>query len=731
MAQTILILTANPQGTSQLRLDREVRDIEEGLQRAKKRDRFVLESKFAVRSRDIQRAMLDINPSIIHFSGHGTGDEGLVFEDETGSAKLVDGEALAGMFALFAEQVECVVLNGCYSEVQAEAISQHVNYTIGMKKAIGDAAAIEFAVGFYDALGSGKTIEFAYKFGCAAILLAGIPEQLTPTLKKKPNINEQTPEADRELNNTESDNLETILENIDNGKILDRAELEILLSAFQSGQITLATGDKAVSIGGSADGAVIITSDRNIIVNGTDATQLRESLGMQDDINQQFGDRQTNVINLFMMGSDPAGTNTQQAIQQITLLLKQLDNPEEIQQAYQEALPTNDESIQQVMDYAGMVANLQDAQQLPTFIRRLAHDETVPPLIREQLNQAIVAYDLESPEGQVSIDSPFYIASPYENRCHEEVKKPGSLIRIKSPHNMGKSSLMARVLDYSSKLCYRTVTIDLTQTNQKLFDDLDKFMQWFCASVGKQLGVRVKTEEYWDDIFGANDNSTDYFENYLLTEDDPPLVLAIDNFDRVFQHSDIETDFCGLLRGWYERSKTKKQWEKLRLLVVHSQEPYAQRDINQSPFNVGLPIELGEFTTAQVRELVSRHGLTWDDLDFDRFVGLIGGHPYLVRSALYYLASGDFSLDEFLKIAPTEAGIYSGLLRGYLKTLEDCPELGAAMKKVVDADDRVSLRTEESFKLDSMGLIVRVENDVIPRCHLYRQYFRERLGVRA
>jgi CHAT domain-containing protein len=207
MAQTILILTANPKGTSQLRLDREVRDIEEALQRSKKRDRFVLESKFAVRSRDIQRAMLDINPSIVHFSGHGTGDEGLVFEDETGSVKLVDGEALAGMFALFAEQVECVVLNGCYSAVQAEAISQHVNYTIGMKKAIGDAAAIEFAVGFYYALGSGKTIESAYKLGCAAIRLAGIPEQLTPTLKKKPNINEQTPEADRELNNTESDNL--------------------------------------------------------------------------------------------------------------------------------------------------------------------------------------------------------------------------------------------------------------------------------------------------------------------------------------------------------------------------------------------------------------------------------------------------------------------------------------------------------------------------------------------
>jgi len=190
MKQTILVLAANPKGTTPLRLDEEVREIDAGLQRSLHRDQFVLEQKWAVRPRDIQRAMLDLNPSIVHFSGHGTGEEGLVFEDETCLAKLVDGVALAGLFDLFADQVECIVLNGCYSEVQAEAISQHINYVIGMKKAIGDRAAIEFAVGFYDALSSGRPVEFAYKFGCAAIRLAGIPEQLTPILKKKSNINE-------------------------------------------------------------------------------------------------------------------------------------------------------------------------------------------------------------------------------------------------------------------------------------------------------------------------------------------------------------------------------------------------------------------------------------------------------------------------------------------------------------------------------------------------------------
>lgn len=183
----ILILAANPNDTSRLRIDRELRDIGEGLERAKMRDEFSLEQKLAVRPRDIQRAMLDVNPQIIHFSGHGAGEEGLVFEDEIGQIKLVTGEALAGLFELFADQIECVVLNGCYSQVQAKAIAQHIDYVIGMSQTIGDKAAIEFAVGFYDALGAGRSVEFAYKLGCSAIRIARIAEHLTPVMVTKPN----------------------------------------------------------------------------------------------------------------------------------------------------------------------------------------------------------------------------------------------------------------------------------------------------------------------------------------------------------------------------------------------------------------------------------------------------------------------------------------------------------------------------------------------------------------
>ncbi|MEI2583561.1 toll/interleukin-1 receptor domain-containing protein [Scytonema sp. PRP1] len=182
---TILILAANPKGTSRLRLDEELREIKNGLRQSKGRDQFKIELAAAVRYRDIHREIMYFQPQIVHFSGHGSGQKGLVFEDEIGQEKLVDAEALAGLFELFAEHVKCVLLNACFSEIQAKAIAQHIDYVIGMSKEIGDKAAIEFAVGFYDALGAGKSVEYAHKLGCRVIRAAGIPESLTPKLLSK------------------------------------------------------------------------------------------------------------------------------------------------------------------------------------------------------------------------------------------------------------------------------------------------------------------------------------------------------------------------------------------------------------------------------------------------------------------------------------------------------------------------------------------------------------------
>ena len=183
---TILFLAADPTNASRLRLGEEFREIQEKLKLAKLRESFNIElPQLSVRPADISQALLDVQPQIVHFSGHGTSAGALCFENQTGQTQLVQPDALAALFEQFANQVNCVLLNACYSETQAKAIGEHIKYVIGMNQAIGDKAAIAFAIGFYQALGAGRPIEDAYKLGCVQIRLQGIPEHLTPVLIKK------------------------------------------------------------------------------------------------------------------------------------------------------------------------------------------------------------------------------------------------------------------------------------------------------------------------------------------------------------------------------------------------------------------------------------------------------------------------------------------------------------------------------------------------------------------
>ncbi|HLG37851.1 MAG TPA: CHAT domain-containing protein [Nitrososphaera sp.] len=182
---SILFLAADPTDASSLRLGEELREIQEKLQLAKWREQFELHQRMSVRPADISQALLDVQPRIVHFSGHGTASGAICFENPLGDTHPIQPDALAALFEQFANQISCVVLNACYSEIQANAIAIHIDYVVGMNQAIGDKAAIAFAIGFYQALGAGRTIEEAYKLGCVQIRLQSIPEHLTPVLIKK------------------------------------------------------------------------------------------------------------------------------------------------------------------------------------------------------------------------------------------------------------------------------------------------------------------------------------------------------------------------------------------------------------------------------------------------------------------------------------------------------------------------------------------------------------------
>ncbi len=183
-AKKILILSANPRDTARLRLDKEIREIQERLKRAKYGRQFTVQQATAVRICDLQQELLEHEPHIVHFCGHGE-NEGLLLENNLDEAVLVPAEGLASLFALCSRHVECVLLNSCHSRGQAEVISQHIPYVIGMKKEVLDDAAVEFAGSFYGALGAGRSIEDAFQFGRNVIQLHDLPDHLTPILLER------------------------------------------------------------------------------------------------------------------------------------------------------------------------------------------------------------------------------------------------------------------------------------------------------------------------------------------------------------------------------------------------------------------------------------------------------------------------------------------------------------------------------------------------------------------
>lgn len=338
---------------------------------------------------------------------------------------------------------------------------------------------------------------------------------------------------------------------------------------------------------------------------------------------------------------------------------------------------------------------------------------------------------LKDIEEQTALDSEFYYVErpPIETICYETLLQPGSLIRIKAPQQMGKTLLMTRVLAQLEKQGYRTVSLSLKLADSTHFTNLDKFLQWLCTSVSRELRLPSQMEDYWEEDAGSKGNCTTYFEEYLLNEADSPLALCLDDVDLVFPYPQIYENFFDLLRFWYERAKSRPIWKKLRLVVVHSTEVYITLNINKSPFNVGVPIELSEFTPAQVQDFAKQHGLGWNSVQVEQLMKMMGGHPYLVQQAITHLTSHkNITLEQLLETAPTEAGIYSNRLREHLLDLQQHPDLVKAFKEVVTATSPVRLETIAGHKLHSRGLVKRQGNEVMPSCDLYRLYFRDRLG---
>jgi len=184
----VLFLAANPDGTARLKLDEEARLITEMILKTKHRDTMIFESRWAIRTSDILQAINDTNPTIVHFSGHGSDLDELIVLDVNGNSKRISKEAIVQTMMTSSDTIRLVFFNTCFSHEQAKSVVNHVDYSIGMTASIGDDAARIFAAQFYSSIGFGKTIWTSFEQARAALMLEGIPEENTPALYSKSGI---------------------------------------------------------------------------------------------------------------------------------------------------------------------------------------------------------------------------------------------------------------------------------------------------------------------------------------------------------------------------------------------------------------------------------------------------------------------------------------------------------------------------------------------------------------
>jgi len=318
---------------------------------------------------------------------------------------------------------------------------------------------------------------------------------------------------------------------------------------------------------------------------------------------------------------------------------------------------------------------------------------------------------------------------PIETICSEVILRPGSLIRIKAPKKWGKTLLKNRLLQFSTKQNYRSANLNLLEAEDDTLNDLDRFLRWFCVRIAKELHLpKDGVTEIWDEDDPSTTNCTMYLEEVVLESISTALVLSIDDIDRVLTYP-IASNFLALLRSWHERARVNTLWKKLRLVIVYSTDAYIPLDINRSPFNVGEPIELPEFTAKQILELAKKRQVEWDPDSVEQLMQRVGGHPYLVDRAICHLKdrTGE-TLENVLELAATEAGIYRNHLRDLWLTLQEHSELAEATKAAIASTESIRLEPNITYKLYSLGVVKLDGNNVVIRCPLYRDYLGDRLN---
>jgi len=346
---------------------------------------------------------------------------------------------------------------------------------------------------------------------------------------------------------------------------------------------------------------------------------------------------------------------------------------------------------------------------------------------RRKLLQALPPDALVLESGAMDVASPLYVRRRADDVALTAIKRGGQTISIKGARQVGKSSLLMRVIDAAVAFGKRVAFLDFQSLDSETLGNADVFYRRFCAEIARALELKEPLDPHWDPGLGNLQRCSGFMQDGVLKLVNAPIVLALDEVDRLFD-SPFRSDFFGMLRAWHGKRAvpTTPVWKRLDLVMVTSTEPKLLiENLNQSPFNVGERIELSELSPGEVSQLNQLHGTVLGVDEEKQLLAFISGQPYLVRRSLYLVASKQISAAELLSGKDLEGGPFGDHLRHLLYLLTGRTALVAGLREVLlhgVCRDPIVLD-----RLRAAGLVRQEEEHVKPRCDLYSRYFRKHL----
>lgn len=329
---------------------------------------------------------------------------------------------------------------------------------------------------------------------------------------------------------------------------------------------------------------------------------------------------------------------------------------------------------------------------------------------------------LERPEGTMDSQSRYYVERPGDSEALDAITAGGATVTIRGSRQIGKSSLLMRLINAGQEAHMHVAFVDFQRIENAVRTDADTFYRQFAGLIARRLHLTI---DDWDNRSGNNEACTDRIES-LLNRLDAPLIVALDEVDSLLGVP-YQSDFFGMLRSWHNERALNPLWRRLNLVMVISTDPYLLIDNpRQSPFNVGTPIELEDFTEANVTDLNHRHGDPLTARQVSQLMALLGGHPFLTRKALYLVAKRLLPFDSLMEQAARPDGPYRDHLNYHLYRLLGHTDLIHGLHEIINhhvCTDRTVL-----WRLEGAGLVRKAGRSIVPRCELYARFLEENLG---